>query len=249
MIPKTIHYCWFGGKPLPKKFLHYLETWRHHMPNYRIIEWNENNITTRSDYLKQNLDEQNWSFASDYVRFFSLFEQGGYYLDTDVELLQPLPGQDSSAVLGFENVLDRVSKNPVGSAILGFGPAHPFCFEIIKALDRNPGARPLVTDIMTRNMRKKGLLKLRHHPVDFEFVEIAGIRVYHSDILYPEMRNRFSCRNSLPARTRAIHHVAGSWGGSRLDPLPWWRRFYDYRLDRKILRPVEKVIKGCFGKS
>jgi hypothetical protein len=199
--------------------------------------------------VRQNLKEENWAFVSDYARFQVLFNEGGIYLDTDVELLRPLPELETQAFLGFENVLDRVSKNPLGTAILGFPAGHSLCSDMMKAYDRSPNSRPLGTDILTRMIRKKGLTKYRHQPVDFEFVEIAGIRVYHSDILYPEMRNRFSSRNSLPALTRSIHHVAGSWDGSRLDPLPWWRRIYDYRLDRKILRPIEKAIKNCLGKN
>jgi len=249
MIPKTLHYCWFGGSPLPEKFRPYLDSWRAQMPEFRIHQWNEGNLPNKSEYVRQNLEEKNWSFVSDYVRFQCLYEQGGYYMDTDYELLQPLPGLEADGVLGFENVLDRVSKNPVGSAVLGFAPGHPFCLEIMEALNRNPAARPLVTDIMTRKIRKKGLAKLRHHAVDFEFVEISGIRIYHSDVLYPDMRNRFRSRDRLPAKTRAIHHVAGSWGGSRLDPLPWWRKVQDYRIDRKILRPIEKALKKLVRKT
>ena len=249
MIPATIHYCWFGGKPLPEKFRPYLDSWRRHMPNHRIHEWNEGNTRVHSEYLRQNLEEKNWSFVADYVRFQCLYEEGGYYLDTDVELLQPLPGADADAVLGFENVLDRVSKNPVGSAILGFAKSHPLCRKIMQSFDRKPGSRPLVTDMLTRMARDHGLSRLRNHPVDFDFVELAGMRFYHSDVLYPDMFNRFASREQLPAKTRAIHHVAGSWAGSKLDPHPWYRQLYDYRLDRKILRPIEKAVKVCLGRK
>ena len=227
MIPRIIHYCWFGGNPLPEKFLPYLASWRKQMPDFRIQEWNERNLTVTSEYVRQNLDEKNWAFVSDYARFQVLREHGGIYLDTDVELLRPLPEVGGSAFLGFENVLDRVSKNPLGTAILGFPPGHALCEEMMRAYDRNPRARPLVTDMLTRLFRKKGLAKLRHHPIEFEYVEMAGTSIYHSDILYPDMRNRFPSRDRLPTTTRAIHHVAGSWAASKLDPLPWWRKVQD----------------------
>ena len=249
MIPRTIHYCWFGGRPLPDKFRPYLDSWRQHMPDFEVREWNEENLPVVSEYVRQNLKEESWAFVSDYARFQVLFNEGGIYLDTDVELLRPLPELETQAFLGFENVLDRVSKNPLGTAILGFPAGHSLCSDMMKAYDRSPNSRPLGTDILTRMIRKMGLSEYRHHPIQFEFVQIAGLRVYHSDILYPDMRNRFPSRDCLPENTKAIHHVAGSWTASKLDHLPWWRRFYDYRLDRKILRPVEKVIKGCLGKS
>lgn len=219
------------------------------MPEFQIQPWNESNLTTQSEYVRQNLREGNWAFVSDFARFRVLFDHGGIYLDTDVEILQPLPGADGRAFLGFENVLDRVSKNPLGTAILGLPPGHWLCLEMMKAYDRNPKARPLGTDLLTRMMRKKGLAKLRHHPVDFEYVEMDGIRIYHSDILYPDMRGRFPSRQELPAKTRAIHHVAGSWVASKLDPLPWWRKVQDYRIDRKILRPIEKALKKLVRKT
>jgi len=249
MIPTTIHYCWFGGKPLPEKFRPYLDSWRHHMPNHRIHEWNERNLGKRSDYVQQNLEQGNWAFVSDHVRFQVLYEHGGIYMDTDVELLKSLPDVGGPAFLGFENVLDRVSKNPLGTAILGFAPRHLLCHQMMEAYDRKPAARPLGTDLLARLIRKRGLSKLRCHPVDFEYLELDGIRIYHSDVLYPDMFNRFASREQLPAKTRAIHHVAGSWVGSKLDPHPWYRRIYDYRLDRKILRPIENAIKYCIGKA
>ena len=91
MIPAAIHYCWFGGKPLPEKFRPYLDSWRRHMPNHRIHEWNEGNLVKRSVYVQQNLEQGNWAFVSDYVRFQVLHEQGGIYMDADVELLKSLP--------------------------------------------------------------------------------------------------------------------------------------------------------------
>jgi hypothetical protein len=249
LIPKILHYCWFGGRALPGQYHLYFESWEKHLPEFRIQNWSERNFPAQSEYVRQNLAEGNWAFVSDHARFQVLFEQGGIYFDTDVELLQPLSGLEGETLLGFENVLDRVSKNPVGTAIFGFSAGHPLCLEMMNAYDRNPRARPLGPDLLTRIMQRKGLAKLRHHPIEFEFIENEGIRIYHSDILYPDIRGRFASGAQLPAKARAIHHVAGSWDASKLDPLPWWRKVQDYRIDRKILRPFEKTLKKLVGKS
>ena len=106
------------------------------MPEFEIREWNEENLPVVSKYVRQNLKEENWAFVSDYARFQVLFNEGGIYLDTDVELLRPLPELETQAFLGFENVLDRVSKNPLGTAILGFPGGHSLCSDMMKAYDR-----------------------------------------------------------------------------------------------------------------
>ena len=89
MIPKTIHYCWFGGKPLPPLAIKCLESWNKYLPDYEIIEWNESNFPVNSiPYTKEAADKGKWAFVSDYARFYILYHNGGIYLDTDVEILK-----------------------------------------------------------------------------------------------------------------------------------------------------------------
>ncbi|WP_273724496.1 glycosyltransferase family 32 protein, partial [Leuconostoc mesenteroides] len=101
MIPKTIHYVWFGGNEKPKSVLNAIETWRTNLPDYEIREWNELNyeVTENSPkYVQQAFKEKSWAFVSDYVRLDVLNQFGGIYLDTDVELLK-----------GFDDLLDLKS--------------------------------------------------------------------------------------------------------------------------------------------
>lgn len=91
MIPKIIHYCWFGGKPLPVDAKRYIETWKKHFPDYEIKEWNENNFDINCcDYVKEAYEKKKWAFVSDYARFAILYRYGGVYFDTDVEVLKPM---------------------------------------------------------------------------------------------------------------------------------------------------------------
>ena len=90
MIPKIIHYCWFGGNPLPKTAIRYIETWKKYNPDYIIKEWNENNFDIHCcRYVEEAYNAKKWAFVSDYARFFALYKEGGIYLDTDIEVLKP----------------------------------------------------------------------------------------------------------------------------------------------------------------
>lgn len=90
-IPKIIHYCWFGGKPLPRAARKCIASWRKCCPDYEIREWNEQNYDiTKCAYMREAASVGKWAFVSDYARIDILHQYGGVYLDTDVELLKPL---------------------------------------------------------------------------------------------------------------------------------------------------------------
>lgn len=92
MIPKVIHYCWFGHNPLPKMAQKCIASWKQYCPDYEIVEWNESNynITNAPLYVRQAYELKKWAFVSDYVRLQVVYENGGVYFDTDVELLKPI---------------------------------------------------------------------------------------------------------------------------------------------------------------
>ena len=89
MIPKLIHYCWFGKGKKPEVFQQCLDSWRKKLPDYKIIEWNEDNVKLdESPFLKKALENKKWAFISDVVRLKVIYAYGGIYLDTDVEVYQ-----------------------------------------------------------------------------------------------------------------------------------------------------------------
>lgn len=91
MLPKKIHYCWFGRTPLPKTAQKCIASWRKYLPEYEIIEWNENNFDVNEiPYTAQAYNAGKFAFVSDYARFKVLYEQGGIYFDTDVEVIKPM---------------------------------------------------------------------------------------------------------------------------------------------------------------
>lgn len=105
MIPKIIHYCWFGRNPKPELMQKCISSWKKYCPDYEIIEWNEDNFDiTQNAYAKEAYDEKKWAFVTDYARLWIIYTQGGIYLDTDVELIKPLDTLlDSEAFFGFED--------------------------------------------------------------------------------------------------------------------------------------------------
>ena len=106
MIPKVVHYCWFGRNPKPKLAEKCIKSWRKYCPDYEIIEWNEDNfdISACPLYVRQAYEVKKWAFVTDYVRLKVVFDQGGIYMDTDVELKKPLdPLLDHQGYFGFED--------------------------------------------------------------------------------------------------------------------------------------------------
>ena len=90
MIPKVIHYCWFGGNTKPASVLKCIESWKKYCPDYEIREWNEENFPVGDNlYCKQAYEAKKWAFATDYARLVIVYNNGGIYLDTDVEVIKP----------------------------------------------------------------------------------------------------------------------------------------------------------------
>ena len=104
-MEKKIHYCWFGGKKLPKSVEQCIKTWKEQLPDYEITEWNENNFDINvCPFVKQAYENKKWAFVSDYARIYALYNEGGIYFDTDVKVLKNIDHiVDKDMVLGYED--------------------------------------------------------------------------------------------------------------------------------------------------
>ena len=135
-IPKIIHYCWFGGGSISAESQKCMESWKKYCPDYKIIEWNEQNFDISTNrYAQQAYEAKKYAFVSDYVRLAVLYEYGGIYLDTDVELVRPL--DELLEYKGFIG-MERSAPSPYGRTLLvntgsGVG-AEPGCEMIGKML-------------------------------------------------------------------------------------------------------------------
>ena len=105
MIPKKIHYCWFGGNEKPKSVKKCIDSWKKFCPDYEIIEWNESNFNIyENGYTKLCCENKRWAFLSDYARLKVIYDNGGIYFDTDVEVVKSFDDLlDCDAFFGFEN--------------------------------------------------------------------------------------------------------------------------------------------------
>lgn len=121
MIPKVIHYCWFGDGEMSVLHRRCMESWKKHCPDYEIRLWNEKNSDIDNPYCKEAIIQRKWAFVADWVRFDVLYKHGGIYLDTDMELVRPL--DDILPHTG--SVLAKESDDVVGTAFLASEAGSP----------------------------------------------------------------------------------------------------------------------------
>ena len=115
-IPKIIHYCWFGGKDKPEVIKKYINSWKEKLRDYEIKEWNESNFDISSNiFVKQAYESRKYAFVSDYVRVYALYNYGGIYMDTDVEVKQPF----SDEILGNDSFWGFEEKNYIATSTIG----------------------------------------------------------------------------------------------------------------------------------
>ena len=162
MIPKIIHYCWFGRNPLTEEAKACITSWRRYCPDYKIMEWNESNFdVTKNDYCREAYETKKWAFVSDYARLCVAYEYGGIYMDTDVEVVCPLDSLlNHKAFMGFENdhsvsigTFGAEKENSVVGDFLSI-----YCTRHFRQPDGSFDMRTklrLVTDVLTRQYGMK----------------------------------------------------------------------------------------------
>lgn len=216
MIPKIIHYCWFGKGPMPILAKHCIKSWEKHMPDYQIKQWNEDNFDINCcQYISDAYKRKKYAFVSDYVRFYVLYQHGGIYLDTDVELLKSLDeilangafmGCENSAVVGGKHVRLNVAPG------LGIGAeaGSPFFKEMIDMYNelsffKEDGSMNLQTVVAytSDRLRLYGLID------EDAIQEVCGIKIYPKEYFCPiDSKTR---RKHVTPNTISIHYFAGSW--------------------------------------
>lgn len=233
MIPKKIHYCWFGRNPLPESALRCIDSWRRYLPGHEIIEWNEDNFDINSiPYTAQAYAAGKYAFVSDYARFKILYEQGGLYFDTDVEVIRPMDDiLTRGPFMGFE--IDPTSGVSHGAVNPGVGIAAqtdlPVYRDILAYYSRLDFVKPdgsynitdAVVNITTRELVKAGLSDVSG------IQSVAGITIYPAEYFNPF--DDATGRLNKTANTHTIHWYSKTW----LNVNP--RRQYISRMAHRIL--------------
>lgn len=201
MIPQKIHYCWFGKAPKSELVKNCIDSWRTNLPDYEIIEWNEDNcdIENSCEFVKNAYAEKKWAYVSDYFRLKALSEFGGIYLDTDVEVVKP-----------FDTLLDRdffccfESEGYLCTAVLGSAKGNKIIENFSesyrdKAFEQIPNSK-LLFDFLVgeKDYDINRNLQLGDNAVIFSF-----------DYFSP--KDFYTKKIAKTANTFAIHHFDGTW--------------------------------------
>lgn len=216
-IPKVIHYCWFGGKPLPKLARKCIKSWRKCLPDFEIKEWNESNFDVNMiPYTEQAYRAGKYAFVSDYARFWILYKYGGVYFDTDVEVIRPMDHiLSAGAFMGCETTVEEAqTRGGMLSVAPGLGLAacagSEFLKEILDKYHRiqfqNPdGSLNLKTivEYTTELLVEKGL------ELTPEVQKIGEMTIYPVDYFCP-IHGDAKFLDITP-NTVSIHHWAASW--------------------------------------
>ncbi len=219
MIPRKLHYIWFGGSELPELEKKCIASWSEVMPDWEIVRWDESNFDVRSCAFAEGAYEtRKWAFVSDYARYRILFEEGGVLLDTDVEVLKPLDDLlGNAAFAGF--MKNEFFMNP--GLIMG---AEPGSHVMDEEFEERKGRNSMATSpkVLSDYLEKRYGLKR-----DGSYQELDGFTAYPSSYFDPI--DSHSGEMNVTDGTYSIHHYSGTW----LSPAK------KYRVDmRKRLAPV-----------
>ena len=208
LIPKKIHYCWFGKKPLPERYVAWMNSWEKLCPDYEIIRWDETNYDMAwCPYMEEAYTSMKWGFVSDVARIDVVYRHGGIYLDTDVELIQNLDellyqqcffGIDESLRVSTGLGFGAVAGSPVLKGLLDLYAQKHFASTDGK-IDITPC--PAVQETYFRNL---GYMN------DGELYEASDFTVYPAEVLAG--MSSLTGMLHLSEHTYSIHHYDGSWG-------------------------------------
>lgn len=238
MIPKVIHYCWFGGNPLPKSAQKCIASWRKYLPDYEIKEWNENNFDVNIiPYTAEAYKAKKYAFVSDYARFWILYKYGGLYFDTDVEVIKNMDDIIAKGpFMGCENEA-KAGATPAQLGVapglgLGVNPGLGLYGEILEDYKTSHfitanGELDLKTivDRTTEVLCKYGLQNTS------KIQEVAGVLIYPKEYFCP--KEYFSGKLNVTSNSYCIHWYGASW-------VPKSRKLKNklkkYRLIKLLLR-------------
>lgn len=227
-IPKIIHYCWFGKKERPGIIKRCIESWNENLSEYQIQEWNEDTFDINvNSYVKEAYNSKRFAFVSDFVRLYALYNFGGIYLDTDVEVIKPFDDLlHHDSFWGFEQA------NFIATSTIGAAKGN----EVIKVfLDsykdkkfiEEDGSYDSLTNVVviTKILQEIGI------STNGEFQEIEGVCTIYPQTYFSPY-DYINCREFNSESTYAIHHFYKSW-------LP-----YKTRIKTKIKKFLSLIIGG-----
>jgi mannosyltransferase OCH1-like enzyme len=230
MIPKTIHYCWFGHNQKSEAIKNCIASWKEQCPDFVIKEWTEDNFLVDTfPFSKKMYSEKKWAFVADYARLHILTEEGGFYLDTDMLLVQPL-----TIFLDKECVLGKESFGTISAGMIAASPHHSFIQACKDFYDTKSGELITIPRVLTevyKNYPHKETLTVLP-PKTFYPFDAEHIHNYHGQ--------------DLGSDVYGVHLWHYSWGHP-LNKL--FKKFGVYKLGKKMVEVLglKKLLKKLLG--
>lgn len=224
MIPKIIHYCWFGNSPKDYMAKECIASFAKLTRGGEIIEWNESNCTfDEVEYVRTAYKKRSWAHVSDYYRLKRLYEYGGIYLDTDIQILKPLPDNffDAELILGF------MYECAISTAFIMAAPHHPYIKGLLEIYDKLDFDIRIPNNVIFNDFTMENYPNFRLSGKYREFIPKGYI--------YP--RFYFEVPTFGKEGGYSVHHFMGSWHGEkssikgRLRRAFKWVRFHCQLLD------------------
>lgn len=234
MIPKKIHYCWFGGKPLPMDVKKYIKTWKKYCPDYEVIEWNESNVDINSHpFMKSAYEKKAWAFVSDYARLKVVYDNGGIYLDTDVELVRNM-----DFLLNNAFYIGVQQEGRICTTGLGFGAEknNPIVKKMLNKYDDVIYDENRVKELACPYLNNSVVLEMGYEISD-NIWKTDEITVYPSKYFDPISPGQTS--NLMCDETVSIHNYSASWAKGKTR----WKRKIVNLIGTKRIDKLKKVIK------
>lgn len=207
MIPKIIHACWLGDKPLPENECRYIETWKKYNPDYQIILWTDETFSKYYDdslFVQDCLKKKKYGFLSDYFRFTILYEFGGIYIDTDIELFK-----NFDRFLNNKMFMGFIFDSSIGTALFGTEPNNPLMLEWLNILKSDYEKRKAFT-VSNDWITKYFIDNFSDFLLNGKEQELnCGIHIYPKDYFERYQINKKS------GGGYAEHHCFGSWNDEK----------------------------------
>ena len=229
-VPRVIHYCWFGKGKMPNLAEKCIESWKKYCPEYKIVCHNEDNFNIEENrYAKEAYEAKKWAFVSDYVRLKVLYDEGGIYLDTDVELIKPLDELiKENGYMGFDD-------HGLVSTGLGFAceKGNKLVGAFLKDYDDIPFILPDGTcDLTPCPKRNTALLKKLGMDLKNKSQVFMGIHMLPEDYLCPV--KYYTGKKVITENTYSIHHFCSSWTSPAAKRTLIVKRLIGVRLYEKL---------------
>ncbi len=264
MIPKIIHYCWFGGNPLPSELCEYIEGWEKIYPDFKIIQWNEQNFDVNSVlFTKEAYSVKKYAFVADYVRMWAMYQYGGLYMDTDIKLLKRFDSlfekyrffsameyhQDNVRILKVKDHLtddgyklnpnDVISEICIESSIFAAEAHHPFIYDCLHYYDNRHFILPDGSFYDT--IIVPVIMGIEADKYGFRYVdEFQNLK----EGMYLMPDEYFTHPSKQTKNTLALHMVKNSWKNKSIS-----QRIYAYIANISFLKKTYDIIGKIPGVS